>query len=190
MDTLLHRSFPRRALVLALVFAVASGCARPRHCVETYSPLVKLLMGLPIPMLFTVAIAAALTSSIDGALGRSNRLNVAALLAVAVTCTEPAVFGQLLPWSEASLVALPVSLFVVAFLGLRDPRPDPMRESWMHRLSRAADPTPANRVGAGVLAVLLALTTLIGSGVASYLVVAAGRQCGVVEPPGPGKPLP
>jgi hypothetical protein len=168
--------------MLAFVLVLAGGCSRPPACVETYSPWMKLLVGLPIPMLVTTALAAALIVGIDNALGPSRRRIWGALLAVVVTCAEPAVLGRMLSWPEGLVVIFPASLITLVLLCLRDRGGDPNRQSWMPGLSRALEPSLSDRVGAGLLVALLVFVTFVGSMVAGFCVGEAGKRCGEVEP--------
>jgi hypothetical protein len=151
------------------------GC-QPVECVETYSPMGKLLMGAPIPTFVTMVLAALLLMGISRALGRTSDLPKGGSAVVAATCLWPAIC-LVFSWPDGFFVVWPALLVVLIPLSLRDRERDPNQQSWMHNLSGAQQPSVANRITAGLLVTLLLLVTLIGSVVTMAAVGFAGQEC-------------
>jgi hypothetical protein len=163
-----------RSVVLASGLALAGGCQKPRVCEETYPPIVNLLVGLPIPMLLTLAFAAMLMLGIGGALDRERRLPKGGLATVAAACAWAGICTSI-KW-RAGFFVWPVSLAVLVFLNVREQGPDPNQQSWMHRLS-GAGPSLGNRLHAGFLLIFLLLVTYVGSVLSIVGVGLAGERC-------------
>jgi hypothetical protein len=162
----------RLALVLALV--LASGC---QPCEETYSPIVKLLVGIPLPTLITMGVAAALMLGIGDALGHTKRLPRGGLLAVAAACVLP--ISTLPVWREPllALAAWLASAAALVFLCLRNQEPDPNRQSWTHSLAGELYVSQSDRIMAGLLVTLLVSVTFVGSVLTAVSVFMAGQEC-------------
>ncbi|MFO7565767.1 MAG: hypothetical protein R6X02_24200 [Enhygromyxa sp.] len=169
----------RVALVVALALALASGCSSPA-CVETYSPLVKILVGLPIPLYITMLPAAALMVHIRGVLRRSRRLPKGGLAAVAASCAVLPMSRLIASHGAAIIVALAIwatLLALVVILTLHEPGPDPKEQSWLLCLQGASQSSAADRFMAGMLAIVLLFVTLVGSMATLASVTGAGREC-------------
>lgn len=162
------------------------GACQPRHCVETYSPVVKLLVGAPIPVMITTAIAAAMISSIDAALGRPKRRRPGAWLMVALTCLLPFPMARLLG-PTAMGVTLLLSLALVVLATLLRGGDDSNHRSWTHAISGALEPSIGSRMFGGFLVVMLLVVTFIGTAVTALCVSEAGLRCdeGVAGPQAP-----
>jgi hypothetical protein len=164
-----------RSVALVLGLLLASGCIQP-PCVETYSPLVKLLVGVPFPMYFTMVFAAALMLGINDALHRGKRLSKGGLAAVAAACVALPI-GMLSGSLVLAVVVWPMLVGLVVCLAFRNQGTDPEAQSWLLCLSGALEPSPADRFRAGGLACLLAFVTLVGSIFTSCSVSGAGQDC-------------
>lgn len=157
----------RTSSLLALVpaFVLGGGCIQP-PCEETYSPFVKVLVGLPIPMYITMGIAALLMLRINARLRRSRPLPKGGLAAVAATCVVLPI-ARLLPAHDAvavaALMAYAMLLALVVISSLHKPGPDPKEQSWLACLSGELRPTIDDWLSAWVLAFALLFVTLIGS---------------------------
>jgi hypothetical protein len=159
--------------------------------VETYSPLVKLLVGIPLPVYFTMLFAGALMMGINDALRRGKRLPKSALAAVAAACVVlPLSFILRSPALVLlAIVAWPMLMGLAVILAFREHDTDPKAQSWLLCLSGALEPSPDDRFRAGGLAFLLALVTFIGSVATSCSVSGAGRDCArPAQRPSPAAP--
>jgi hypothetical protein len=163
--------------VLSLGLVLVSGC-QPQKCVETYSPIQKLLAGASIPTLFTISLAALVLAGIRAALGRASWPK-GSLAVVAAACVSSGILA--LTWPRGLIGLWPALLVVLTVVSLRDHRPMP--QSWMPSLSQTPSSSLGGKFVAGLLVVVLLLVTLVGSVFTVMFVHTAGQRCGPLPDP-------
>ena len=165
-------------MLVALIVLFAGGC-QPAVCEESYSPIVKVLVGAPIPTLVTVVLAGLMMSGIDRTREQPGGVRVGALIAVVMACVSMPVVGSSMPFLPfwAGLVGLAVAMVAIVVLSLVDRQLDPNQGSWTHAVADALQPSVASRVVAAVLVVVLMLITLVGATLTAFAVYGAGLTC-------------
>lgn len=165
---------------LALSMVCLGGCSRP-PCVETMTPLEKLVLGLPFPLLFTGVLSLALLYAIDRVRKQPSRPRTDALGVLLAGCALPSL-GFLVPSLRHELWPLVMLLWLgaagtVVYLSLRKREDTRAEHSWIHALERTLPPSWGRRLLAGGLVFVLLLVMYIGTGVSTYLVSEMGLDC-------------
>ena len=169
---------------LALTMLCLGGCSRPA-CYETMTPLEKLVLGLPFPLLFTAVLALGLLFAIDSMREQPSRPRTDALIVLLAGCALPSLGKMLLPqgpryeWGPLIMFLWLGVVVAVVWLSLRKREVQGEEHSWIHAVERHALPLSwGMRVYAAVLVMLLVLVMYIGTFVTTFVVSEMGLECG------------